>query len=727
MIHYHQSKKGFALPTVLIASVIMLTVLISAVSSVAGISSSIDQQYYSQLAREAADSGIARANSCLRDNAYVPQWTIKPLVPNSTCSGGDACTNATNCFIHTQGNIRTSFSVSPPVDQTVSQLVTSTGKVELLRSGNGGVWRTFTVTTSARVGIDLNLSTVAFGYAGGYGAYFLTTAADGTLRGVGFNGWGQLGNGSYADTLTPTVFKLNNDDRPVSVFTNFVSGGYNLVVLTDKGALYAAGFNGNGQLGDGTTSTRNIAVPVVLPGGVNGKFAALGGFTNYYLGDNNRIYASGSCGSGALGYSYTIAGCADISTPAAVALPTPTSDTNTQPTTNIVTDYKSAIVRMQGGRVYGWGYNADGELADGTTTDSSVPKQIGTYGNSGMPKATQVAFDGVSTYVLDDSGTLAGTGSNTYGQLGGVGITIGHNSTGKCLDNAGQDGVTVQVYTCNTSVAQQWTFRSDGSIYLPNKDKCLDNKSQDGVTVQLYTCNNSVAQQFVLRDDSTIYLPAKNVCLNNPSAATLNFAACTTSTAQKFSLRDSTTTSLINFNLPPSAGTPIKVATDQWFVSVLTDTGEVWSAGANSNGQLGDGSPSLFQPYPVKFILPAGVTATDVFVSSYLTTTSPDYNNVFVVGSDGKVYGAGSNTFGQLGDGTTTARSTPVAMQVFNGTTIKAKQVQSGYGTTVILTDSNKIYTVGNNGNGQLGDGTTTNSSTPKANRYTNVLPVTNF
>jgi alpha-tubulin suppressor-like RCC1 family protein len=66
-------------------------------------------------------------------------------------------------------------------------------------------------------------------------------------------------------------------------------------------------------------------------------------------------------------------------------------------------------------------------------------------------------------------------------------------------------------------------------------------------------------------------------------------------------------------------------------------------------------------------------------------------------------------------------------MQAINGSTVKAKDVVSGYGTTVVLTEDGKVYTVGNNGNGQLGDGTTTNSSTPKANRYTNVLPVTSF
>jgi alpha-tubulin suppressor-like RCC1 family protein len=53
--------------------------------------------------------------------------------------------------------------------------------------------------------------------------------------------------------------------------------------------------------------------------------------------------------------------------------------------------------------------------------------------------------------------------------------------------------------------------------------------------------------------------------------------------------------------------------------------------------------------------------------------------------------------------------------------------VQTGFGTTVILTTGGKVYTVGNNSDGQLGDGTTTNSSVPKANRYTNILPVTVF
>ncbi len=163
-----------------------------------------------------------------------------------------------------------------------------------------------------------------------------------------------------------------------------------------------------------------------------------------------------------------------------------------------------------------------------------------------------------------------------------------------------------------------------------------------------------------------------------------------------------------------------QVITDGWSSWILDDGGTVYGTGLNSFGELGDGTTTNASS-PTQFILPSGVTAVDIYNAAYLTT--PNIVNTYVVGSDGKVYGAGSNSYGQLGDGTTTDRSTPVAMSVIDGSSIIAKQVFSGNGTTVILTTNNKIYTVGNNGNGQLGDGTTTNSSTPKANQYTNVQP----
>lgn len=609
-----------------------------------------------------------------------------------------------------------------PVNKAVSQLVTATGTVELLRSSNGEPWRTYTASASERVGVDLNFRSIAFGYAGGSGAYFGAIAADGTLRTVGLNTWGQLGNGTFTQTLTPTTFTLTGTDRPVSVFTNLTSNGYNTFVLTDKGTVWGAGRNDTGQLGDGTKTNRPTPVRVNLPSSVAGKHVRPAGFDTYVLGSDNNLYATGKCASGLLGYSYTISGCSDQPIYKRVALPAPTSDPNRVPTTNIVSDVHTTCVRMQGGRVYCWGGNTFGQFGSGTTTAASMPTKVGTFGDSGQPRATRITTDGTSLWVLGSDGNVWGAGWNVVGQIAGEGIPI-MAAIGKCLAASG----TVGLETCSSSSSsQRWTFQEDGSIYLASLNKCLA-PNLDGVTAQVATCDGTSSQKFTLRDDNTLFLRAKNKCLTNPNfdGVTIRFDTCGISFTQAFTLPN--VTSLVRLALPAIAGRTVKIVTDELSVSVLTDNGQVWSAGANNSGQLGNGERASRQLYPVEFTLPNGVTARDVFTTAYAPTSDLRFNDTFVIGSDGKVYGSGSNAFGQFGDGTTADRSTPVAMWTIDGVNVKALSVESGGGTTIVLGDDHKIYTVGNNSNGQLGDGTTTNSSTPKANQFTNVLPVIIF
>jgi alpha-tubulin suppressor-like RCC1 family protein len=97
--------------------------------------------------------------------------------------------------------------------------------------------------------------------------------------------------------------------------------------------------------------------------------------------------------------------------------------------------------------------------------------------------------------------------------------------------------------------------------------------------------------------------------------------------------------------------------------------------------------------------------------------------NTFAIGTDGAVYGAGSNMYGQLGVYSSRPEysATPKKMDVF-GPSMPAKLVLSGMGTTVIYTEKGGVYTVGNNSNGQIGDGTTNNAYTPIRAKYTNDL-----
>lgn len=83
-----KTSKAFALPTVLIASVVLLSVLAVSVTATTAVRTALRAQYYTQLAQIAGEAGVAYAKACLVASGNVPQWTdAKPLTPASDCSG----------------------------------------------------------------------------------------------------------------------------------------------------------------------------------------------------------------------------------------------------------------------------------------------------------------------------------------------------------------------------------------------------------------------------------------------------------------------------------------------------------------------------------------------------------------------------------------------------------------------------------------------------------------
>ncbi|WP_345629136.1 ricin-type beta-trefoil lectin domain protein [Rugosimonospora acidiphila] len=97
----------------------------------------------------------------------------------------------------------------------------------------------------------------------------------------------------------------------------------------------------------------------------------------------------------------------------------------------------------------------------------------------------------VATVGLGIAGTTAASAA-TAGPITGYG--------GKCVDVAAANntnGTQVQLYTCNTTNAQQWTIGTDGTIRALGK--CLDVNAAgttNGTKVQIYDCNNTNAQQW---------------------------------------------------------------------------------------------------------------------------------------------------------------------------------------------------------------------------------------
>ena len=168
--------RGFALPTILISSIVMLIVLLVSVSSTTAVRTAMKNQYYAQLAQVAGEAGITYAEACLNASpGGVPTWSnAQPLQSNTDCSGVETvdCSAAPLddlCSVTRNGNVRSNFSIGmPPVDANgKAKTLPNTGFVEILRTSNGAVWRRYeqkSVPTTAVPDLCSGKATSALGW-----------------------------------------------------------------------------------------------------------------------------------------------------------------------------------------------------------------------------------------------------------------------------------------------------------------------------------------------------------------------------------------------------------------------------------------------------------------------------------------------------------------------------------------------------------------------------------
>ena len=135
------------------------------------------------------------------------------------------------------------------------------------------------------------------------------------------------------------------------------------------------------------------------------------------------------------------------------------------------------------------------------------------------------------------------------------------------------------------------------------------------------------------------------------------------------------------------------------YSAVIGTDGSLWAWGSNASGQLGDGS-TIRRLTPVQ--VQPGTTWLSVSAGDFHTTA---------IRTDGTLWSWGENIFRQLGDGTTIRRLTPV--QVQPGTTWAS--VSAGDSHTMAIRTDRTLWAWGNNRQGRLGDGT------QQTHRYTPV------
>jgi len=156
--------------------------------------------------------------------------------------------------------------------------------------------------------------------------------------------------------------------------------------------------------------------------------------------------------------------------------------------------------------------------------------------------------------------------------------------------------------------------------------------------------------------------------------------------------------------------TDTKLSSGGQHTCAILDDGTVSCWGSNLYGQLGDGIENTRRNRPETRLVPTLTTSLGTGRTA-VAISSGDYHTCAIL-DDGSVSCWGENSDGRLGDGTTTQRNTPTQTSSL-GTGRTAVAISSGVYHTCAILDDGTVSCWGNNGDGQLGDGPTTNRSTP--------------
>ncbi len=491
--------------------------------------------------------------------------------------------------------------------------------------------------------------------------YVVAQMKDGTAMAWGQNHYGQLGDGTTEDKYVPTkVLDLEN----VKQISNSMSINSTVALLND-GTVKAWGYNGYGQLGDGTKTTRTI--PVLISGLTNVKQIEVSNYHTVALLNDGTVMAWGRNNYGQLGDGTNV----DKSVPTAI-----------QGLTNVKKIYVGiycTVALLEDGTVKSWGQNTYGQLGDGTTVNKNVPTSV-----LNLTSVKQISVSNTYNMIaLLNDGTVMTWGYNNYGQLGDG--TIENKSVPTAvsgLDNVAEvitnNSVTIAVLNDGTAKAWGYNYNyqiGNGSSVNRNIPTAITNLTNIN---QIYIGNNYVV---CLLNDGTVKTWGRNYYGQ---------------------LGDGTTSNKTVPTIVSGLNNVKQIITSNAYYTtvILLNDGTLMTCGANGWGQLGDGTVGNRM---IPTVIPNLTEVANVSIGN-------SYNTVALL-NNGTLKAWGRNTYGQIGDGTTVNKSIPATVTQIDN----VKQITANIYNTAALLDDETVKVWGYNSYGQIGDGTLTSRYVPTA------------
>jgi parallel beta-helix repeat protein len=550
---------------------------------------------------------------------------------------------------------------------TVTFTATATGKTitsggsafyNVIFNGSGGGW---TISDNMTVGNNMTLTAGTFGSS--VKDDTITIASDlfvngGTLSGganITVNGGDVTGNGTIA--LTGGTFLVDGTGSFGGstdwTFYNLTFGdGTGTATTTKTGANAITVLNGMrvaaNQTLEAGTNTWNISWQIgsTFLGSVSQVVASKSGNTSYAIMSDGTVYAwgynnYGQCGDNAPNYYvvtpvHVVKGAQSEST---TYLGDAGGDARI---VSLAASNDHVLALTAGGQVYAWGYNGDYKLGDGTGTNRYTPIHV--------LKGQQTASD---IYLGDAGGENKIIAISAYNQTSAA-LTLKGDVYVWGDNEYAQAGIGYINSYQSTPVRVLKGAQSESTTYLGDA----------GGNARIIAIQAMNYHVIALTAGGAVYAWGRNY-----------YGECGQNTVNKLTdfittpvrvLRGAQTESTTYLGDAGGDHKIIAINGSGYHVLALTAGGAVYGWGYNYYGALGNGlygSSQYDNPLPIRMLKGAQTESTtylgDAGGNSAIVSIATTYYSSHAITADGMVYSCGNN-YGQLGDGTTTSRYTPL-------------------------------------------------------------------